>query len=302
VLNTDEFVTGGDASPRNRPSLAQAWQSTETGGVFVTDVNHLKSKGSACETPDLGDGQGNCSIVRTNAVRALLEWLATDPTNVDDADVLLVGDYNSYAKETPIQTLEEGGFTNLVEQFVGDDAYSYVFDGQWGYLDQAMGSQTLTGQVTGVADFHINADEPSVLDYNTDFKSADQVQSLYAPDMYRVSDHDPVLVGLTPTRSYDTDGFAGPLSKPNRSVKAGSTLPVKIAFTAEDGSAATDIEPVVTVRLDGEVVLTGTMSYVDGYWQYLLRTADLPDPRAAYEVTVLVPSTGQYLSTGFVLR
>ena len=53
ALNTDEFVNGGDASPRNRPSLAQAWKSTETGGVFVTDVNHLKSKGSACETPDL---------------------------------------------------------------------------------------------------------------------------------------------------------------------------------------------------------------------------------------------------------
>jgi uncharacterized protein len=302
VLNTVEFVNGGDSAPRNRPSLAQSWQSTETGGVFTVDVNHLKSKGSACDVPDAGDGQGNCAEVRTRSVETLLEWLATDPTNVDDADVLLVGDYNSYAKETPIQTLEEGGFTNLVEAYQGEDAYSYVFDGQWGYLDQAMGSETLTGQVTGVADFHINADEPSVLDYNTDFKSAAQIESLYAPDMYRVSDHDPVLVGLTPTRSYDTDGFAGPLSTPNRSVKAGSTLPVKIAFTAEDGSAATDIEPVVTVTLGGEVVLTGTMSYVDGYWQYLLRTADLPDPRAAYEVTVLVPSTGQYLSTSFVLR
>ena len=53
-------------------------------------------------------------------------------------------------------------------------------------------------QVIGVADYHINADEPSVLDYNVEFKSAGQVASLYAPDQFRVSDHDPVLVGLSP--------------------------------------------------------------------------------------------------------
>ncbi|NHI20573.1 ExeM/NucH family extracellular endonuclease [Phycicoccus endophyticus] len=198
ALNTEEFVTGGDSSPRNRPSLAQAWRVDATGGVFVTDVNHLKSKGSECETSDTGDGQGNCAVVRTNAVRTLLDWLGTDPTGTGDDDVLLIGDYNSYAKETPIRTLEDGGYTNLVAAYQGEDAYSYVFDGQWGYLDQALGSASLVGQVTGVADYHINADEPSVLDYNTNYKSPEQLDSLYAPDQYRVSDHDPVVVGLSP--------------------------------------------------------------------------------------------------------
>ena len=214
ALNSEAFVTGGDSGPRNRPSLAQAWESTETGGVFVTDVNHLKSKGSPCDAPDAGDGQGNCAEVRTESVRLLLDWLASDPTGTGDEDVLLVGDLNSYAKEMPITTLEAGGFTNLVEKYQGADAYSYVFDGQWGYLDHALGSPTLTSQVTGVADYHINADEPSVLDFNTDFKSAGQIASLYAPDEFRVSDHDPVLVGLTPVRSYDTAGLEGPLASP----------------------------------------------------------------------------------------
>ncbi|MEO5610542.1 MAG: ExeM/NucH family extracellular endonuclease, partial [Ornithinibacter sp.] len=54
ALNSVEFVNGGDTSPKNRPSLAQAWKVNATGGVFITDVNHLKSKGSACETPDTG--------------------------------------------------------------------------------------------------------------------------------------------------------------------------------------------------------------------------------------------------------
>jgi Ca2+-binding RTX toxin-like protein len=51
-------------------------------------------------------------------------------------------------------------------------------------------------QVTGAGEWHINADEPSVLDYNTEFKSSAQISSLYAPDAYRTSDHDPVIVGL----------------------------------------------------------------------------------------------------------
>ena len=50
--------------------------------------------------------------------------------------------------------------------------------------------------MTGVGDWHVNADEPSILDYNTEFKTAGQVTSLYAPDEFRISDHDPVVVGL----------------------------------------------------------------------------------------------------------
>jgi hypothetical protein len=71
-----------------------------------------------------------------------------------------------------------------------------VFDGQWGYLDHAFGSASIVSQITGVADYHINSDEPSVLDYNTDFKTPNLIGTLYAPDEFRVSDHDPVLIGL----------------------------------------------------------------------------------------------------------
>jgi hypothetical protein len=49
--------------------------------------------------------------------------------------------------------------------------------------------------VTGVADWHINADEPDILDYNTDFKQPAQ-QALYEANAFRSSDHDPVIVGL----------------------------------------------------------------------------------------------------------
>lgn len=109
----------------------------------------------------------------------------------------MLGDYNSYAREDPITALRNAGFINLIEARLGASAYSYVFDGQWGYLDYAFSSPSLNAQIAGVADHHINADEPSVLDYNTDFKTANLQNVLYAPDQYRVSDHDPVIVGLT---------------------------------------------------------------------------------------------------------
>ena len=50
--------------------------------------------------------------------------------------------------------------------------------------------------MTGVDDWHINADEPIVLDYNTEFKTAGQITSFYDSSAFRSSDHDPVMIGL----------------------------------------------------------------------------------------------------------
>jgi predicted extracellular nuclease len=205
ALNSVAYVNGGDGSPRNRPALAQAFQENSTGARFVVSTTHLKSKGSACDLPDAGDGQGNCNTVRTNAATLLADWLATDPTGIGDPDVLLVGDLNSYAKEDPITVLTGAGYINLIETFLGPNAYSYVFDGQWGYLDHALASPSMAAQVAQVAEWHINADEPSVLDYNTDFKSPNLQATLYAPDQFRIADHDPVLVDLNLVNSVPQD-------------------------------------------------------------------------------------------------
>ncbi len=236
VLNTAAFVGGGDSSPRNRATVAQAFEENATGARFILNPNHLKSKGSACTAPDAGDGQGNCNQVRVNAVAQLTQWLATDPTQTGDPDVLLVGDYNSYAMEDPITALQAAGFVHLVKTRLGADAYSYAFDGQWGYLDHALASASLDGQVTGVADYHINSDEPSILDYNTDFKSAGQIASLYAPDQYRVSDHDPVLIGLS-------------LTAPN------------VAPTADDVQVTTAEDTAAAVTLSGSDANGDALTY-----------------------------------------
>jgi predicted extracellular nuclease len=192
---------------KSRPSLAQTFEVNATGARFTVVVNHLKSKGSACDDvgdPDLGDGQGNCSQTRRAAAEALVDWLATDPTGSGDPDFLIMGDLNSYAMEDAIDEIKAGSddivsttddYTNLISHFHGAFAYSYTFDGQAGYLDHALANASMFSQVTGAADWHINSDEPDILDYDTSFKPPAQ-EALYEVDPYRTSDHDPVIVGL----------------------------------------------------------------------------------------------------------
>jgi len=180
---------------KNRPVLAQTFEENASGERFTVAVNHLKSKGSACDDvgdPDTGDGQGNCNLTRLAAAIALANWLATDPTSSGDPDFLTIGDFNSYAMEDPIVALEDAGYTDLVEAFEGADAYSYVFFGQAGYLDSAFANPALTPQVSGTTVWHINADEPVSLDYNEEFNQP----GLYTDEPYRSSDHDAVIVGL----------------------------------------------------------------------------------------------------------
>jgi hypothetical protein len=194
----DSSVDPSFNDDKNRPVLAQSFSENASGSVFTVAVNHLKSKGSACDDvgdPNANDGQGNCNGVRTDAAAALVNWLGTDPTGSDSGDVLILGDLNAYSREDPVATIEAAGYNNLVNAFVGtgfaDGAYSFNFFSESGALDHALSSPGMTANVTGTAIWHINADEPRALDYN-DFNQP----ALFSPDEFRSSDHDAVLVGL----------------------------------------------------------------------------------------------------------
>jgi uncharacterized protein len=194
---------------KNRPALAQSFRANSNRAIATIAVNHFKSKGSDCNDlgdSDIGDGQGNCNLTRTQAAAALVNWLSTNPTGVNDRDYLIIGDLNAYAKENPITQIINAGYTNLINKFGGDTAYSYVFDGQAGYLDHGLASSSLTPQVLFAADWHINADEPIILDYNTEYKSTAQINNFYSADAYRSSDHDPLVISLKLIIDLDGDG------------------------------------------------------------------------------------------------
>jgi predicted extracellular nuclease len=194
----DSTVDSQFIDEKNRPALAQTFMSLANAGRVTIVVNHFKSKGSPCD--DLGDidqndGQGNCNLTRTAASQSLAHWLNSDPTGQGDNDYLIIGDLNAYDKEDPVRLLKENGYTDLILRDEGELAYTYVFNGQFGYLDYALANDSLSHQVSAARVWHINADEPDILDYDTSFKK-DAEDALYETNAFRSSDHDPVLVGL----------------------------------------------------------------------------------------------------------
>ena len=188
----------------DRPPLIQRFQALN-GQQFFVIVNHFKSKGS-CPTSgvDVDLGQGCWNAKRTAQATELINFIGT--LTPIDPDVIVIGDLNAYGAEDPIDALQDGGLIDQIAAHVpAIDRYSYVFDGQAGYLDHALTTASLDTQLAGVAHWHINSDEPSVIDYNTEFKSPD----LYTATPYRASDHDPVLVGLNLAAPVPALNFVG---------------------------------------------------------------------------------------------
>ena len=207
LYRSDRVETVGDAATLsmapfddlNRQPLAQTFRLKGSNDGVTIAVNHFKSKGCGSAegtNADQNDGQGCWNPVRTQAAQALASWLAGDATGTGEPDVLIIGDLNAYAKEDPIRALASAGYTDLLAAYVGEQAYSYVFYGQAGYLDHALANTALAGKIADTTVWPINADEPRALDYNTEFKTPEQQASFYAPDAYRASDHDPVIVAL----------------------------------------------------------------------------------------------------------
>jgi len=215
-------VVYDDLTQKNRVTMAQSFQAVTGGKTFTVVPNHLKSKGSCPEdktSPEAnqGDGQGCWNPTRVTAVQKLIQWIATNPTKAEKPNYLLVGDMNSYAKEDPILAFEKANYKILLnDEKVGQgkSAYSYVFgvasdatgNGGAGNLDHAIADANLYPMVKRTFAWHINADEPTALDYNEEYKTEEQIASFYAPDAFRSSDHDPVIVDLDLNESSGTTG------------------------------------------------------------------------------------------------
>ena len=106
--------------------------------------------------------------------------------------MLIIGDLNAYLREDPLTAFASAGYTNLLKPQTG--AYSFSFDGQAGALDHAIVSASLLPQVAETIEWHINADEPRVLDYNLENGRNPDLFDGSTP--YRSSDHDPVVIGF----------------------------------------------------------------------------------------------------------
>src|SRR6185312_3528837 len=262
----------------NRPPTAQTYDVVDAtnpafGKRFTVVINHFKSKGSSAGLPgdtDIGDGAGASNATRTAQANRLLTWInGTVLPAAGDPDFLLLGDFNSYAKEDPINVLIAGGYTDLETLFHGSNAYSYLFDGQLGHLDYGFANASLLPQITGADAWHINADEVDLFDYNDEIRDSPGEATfeekpdgsalvpprvVFAPGTpYRASDHDPVLVGLFPVADLSitkTDGVT-------TAVPGGS-----VTYTITASNAGPSPAPGSTVADTFPAVLTCTWTCV----------------------------------------
>jgi 5'-nucleotidase len=187
-----ESAAGG-AFDNAREPVAQRFVPVGGGKPFLVVVNHFKSKGSAGPWPgdaDAGDGQGTSNESRVRQAAALRDWV--DEIAGKGQAVALVGDFNSYTQEDPMQVLYDAGYTDAASH-LAEGQHSYSFDGLSGSLDHVLLNGPALERATGADVWEINAEESVALEYS---RYNYHGTTFYAADPYRSSDHDPVVVGL----------------------------------------------------------------------------------------------------------
>lgn len=192
----ESTILDAPAFANARAPLSQAFRPTGGGedSTFLVIANHFKSKGSGSGADaDTGDGQGASNYSRVLQATALVQFAADQQAAAGTDQAFLIGDFNSYTEEAPLQVLADAGYVNVGASF--DVTPTYAFDGQVGSLDHVFASPGAFDRVTGADTWDINADEAVAREYSRFNQNATQ---LYEDSVYRASDHDPTVVGYDP--------------------------------------------------------------------------------------------------------
>jgi hypothetical protein len=195
VAPTAESTILTDSDVFQRQPVADAFRPV--GGTadddFLVIANHFKSKGSGTgENADQGDGQGASNADRVRQAKALATFSTAMQARYGTDAVFMLGDFNAYSEEDPMVVLRDAGYTDLGPARDRSE-YSYVFSGLSGSLDHVLASPAALAAVTGVDIWNINSTESVGLEYSRyNYNATD----LYTADVYRASDHDPILVGF----------------------------------------------------------------------------------------------------------
>lgn len=148
------------------------------GKRFIISVNHFKSKRA-------GRLNYDTNIKRLSNADTLLASLPAAVEQYRDPDILLLGDYNCYSQEAPIQKIVRAGFREMLP-LGGPGSYSYNYKGESGYLDRCFASPSMAEQVVRVRPWHIN----------TDWYYSHGAYKMRDKSHHRYSDHDPIVVDV----------------------------------------------------------------------------------------------------------
>lgn len=220
ILADSDAFNGANGYEHGRQPDAQAFKAKgdADADAFLVVANHFKSKGSASNdlNKDPGDGSGNADYTRQAQADALLKFTDSVKADLKLEKVFLVGDFNAYYAEKPIQKIVAAGYTDLSEQVsekTGKYTYAYtVTDGNGntnggvGSLDHIFANEAALKAVSGADIWNINSVESVALEYSRYNYNA---KNLYQPDQFRASDHDPVIVGINAASTTEPNPPAG---------------------------------------------------------------------------------------------
>lgn len=298
------------------------WQGVEFGDATV-----WKSR-----APDL-DFQGSCAEFRVAGAVRLGEEMQQIA-----GDKIIMGDLNAYAHEDPLLVLTENptnktlttardtfigskpqfnsngdpitvtnsfGYVDIVGKLFeekGKTPWSYSYNDEVGSLDHILITPSLEDRVIDAADWHINAAESNLYDYNWEYKCVSYSSSnpcsenkYYAEDHFRSSDHDPALITLSYLPGETESGNALHLTKQNKLIKVPYQVPA--AADALKGDVATvSLSPSNDEdRLDlSQLVEPNVVLTEDG--QTMVTFEVFGAPSASYNVTVALERDGKVVA------
>jgi predicted extracellular nuclease len=191
----------GESFSIAREPLAQGF--TTGGAPFLVVANHWKSKGSG--TPlydgDLEDtsspavDQGAFNATRVHEAQDVTTFAAATAAELGTDRIFLVGDFNAYTHEDPLETLYAAGYTDLGSS-LDPSEWTYSYNSLEGSLDHVLASPSARAMVTGADIWQINAQEAVAYAYSRYNYNATLLFD--GADPFAASDHDPVVVGLNP--------------------------------------------------------------------------------------------------------
>lgn len=236
------------------------------------------------------DFQGSCENFRVAAAVQLGEGLEKI-----GGDSIIVGDLNAYALEDPLLVLTKNatgktittardtfigkkpqfnvsgepvnitktyGYINAVskkDEEKGHLSWSYSYNDEIGSLDHILISPSLESRLIDAMDWHINAAESPLYDYNTDYKG-DHAAAFFEEDAFRSSDHDPAIISLSYKYGEVSNG------KPVRLVIRSSIIKVPYVIPGAEDTKAGDVAQITLTSSEdmSKVVLPSIALTEDG--------------------------------------
>lgn len=279
------------------------------------------------------DYQGSCENFRVAGAQHLGEEMKKE-----GGDQVIVGDMNAYGHEDPMLLLTENkdkkeikaagytlingvpqygpngkvltesfGYINAVELKDAENnkaGWSYSYNDEIGSLDHILITPSLKSHLIDAGDWHINAAESTLYDYQNKYKplDSDGVSTFYDDTAYRSSDHDPAIMTLA--YSYNEAGDEKvrlPIS--NGFVKLTYVVPTGVdldAYTnvvaevAVKTTATNDSLALPTVELNGKKVVSFDIAGAnrgDYIFTMKLRGEKAPATQADSAVMVDIPGS-----------